>query len=31
MRTVAWAAVETRLGTALPSDYKRLVEIFGAT
>ncbi|MEV5998996.1 hypothetical protein AB0M25_06830 [Streptomyces griseomycini] len=29
MRTVDWAAVEGRLGTALPSDYKRLVEIFG--
>ncbi|QFG22589.1 SMI1/KNR4 family protein [Actinomadura sp. WMMB 499] len=24
-----WAAVESRLGTPLPSDYKRLVEIFG--
>lgn len=29
LRTVDWAAVETRLGTALPGDYKRLVEIFG--
>ncbi|OLT34799.1 hypothetical protein BJF79_32985 [Actinomadura sp. CNU-125] len=24
-----WAAVESRLGTPLPSDYKRLVEVFG--
>ncbi|MFI0351159.1 hypothetical protein [Actinomadura sp. 9N407] len=24
-----WAAVESRLGTALPGDYKRLVETFG--
>lgn len=24
-----WAAVESRLGTALPSDYKKLVEAFG--
>lgn len=24
-----WAAVETRLGTPLPGDYKRLVETFG--
>lgn len=29
VRTVDWAAVEARLGTALPGDYKRLVEIFG--
>ncbi|MGW1494038.1 SMI1/KNR4 family protein [Streptomyces sp. NPDC002402] len=29
MRTVDWAAVQERLGTALPSDYKQLVEIFG--
>ncbi|MFD7691372.1 hypothetical protein [Streptomyces sp. NPDC059781] len=29
VRTVGWAAVEARLGTALPSDYKRLIEIFG--
>ncbi|GAA3797949.1 SMI1/KNR4 family protein [Streptomyces phyllanthi] len=28
-RTVDWTEVETRLGTALPSDYKRLVEVFG--
>ena len=28
-RTVDWAAVETRLGTGLPADYKRLAEIFG--
>ncbi|GAA3371585.1 SMI1/KNR4 family protein [Streptomyces sannanensis] len=28
-RTVDWEAVETRLGTALPSDYKRLAELFG--
>ncbi|WP_228022556.1 hypothetical protein [Streptomyces acidicola] len=26
---VDWTAVETRLGTALPGDYKRLVELFG--
>jgi len=26
---VDWAAVENRLGTALPGDYKRLAEIFG--
>lgn len=26
---VDWAAVETRLGTALPGDYKELVERFG--
>ncbi|HCA85815.1 MAG TPA: hypothetical protein DEQ61_10140 [Streptomyces sp.] len=26
---VDWAEVETRLGTALPSDYKRMVETFG--
>ncbi|MEV4332821.1 hypothetical protein AB0K02_20145 [Streptomyces sp. NPDC049597] len=30
VRTVDWAGVEARLGTALPGDYKRLVEIFGA-
>ncbi|OLT34798.1 hypothetical protein BJF79_32980 [Actinomadura sp. CNU-125] len=24
-----WAAVESRLGTPLPGDYKRLVEVFG--
>ncbi|MFG2249820.1 SMI1/KNR4 family protein [Spirillospora sp. NPDC048823] len=24
-----WAAVESRLGTPLPSDYRRLVEVFG--
>ncbi|MGW0733159.1 hypothetical protein [Streptomyces sp. NPDC002851] len=29
VRTVDWAAVETRIGTALPSDYKRLAELFG--
>lgn len=29
VRTVDWAAVETRLGTALPSDYKQLAGIFG--
>ncbi|WP_437094505.1 SMI1/KNR4 family protein [Streptomyces sp. enrichment culture] len=29
VRTVDWAAVEARLGTPLPGDYKRLVEIFG--
>ncbi|MCX4823585.1 SMI1/KNR4 family protein [Streptomyces sp. NBC_01142] len=29
VRTVDWAAVETRIGTALPGDYKRLVEVFG--
>ncbi|WP_437107722.1 hypothetical protein [Streptomyces sp. enrichment culture] len=28
-RTVDWAAVEARLGTPLPGDYKRLVEVFG--
>ncbi|PNE40489.1 hypothetical protein [Streptomyces noursei] len=28
-RTVDWAAVEARLGTALPGDYKRLAELFG--
>lgn len=28
-RTVDWAAVEARVGTALPGDYKRLAEIFG--
>ncbi|MEU8889113.1 SMI1/KNR4 family protein [Streptomyces sp. NPDC048442] len=28
-RTVDWAAVEARLGTRLPSDYKRLIETFG--
>ncbi|MFE9611891.1 hypothetical protein [Streptomyces sp. NPDC006012] len=27
---VAWAEVESRLGIALPSDYKRMVETFGA-
>ncbi|MEV0363093.1 SMI1/KNR4 family protein [Nocardia fusca] len=27
--TPDWAAVESRLGTPLPSDYKRLVEAFG--
>jgi hypothetical protein len=26
---IDWTAVETRLGTALPGDYKRLVELFG--
>ncbi|MEU9117753.1 SMI1/KNR4 family protein [Streptomyces sp. NPDC048483] len=26
---VNWAEVESRLGTALPSDYKRMVETFG--
>ncbi|WP_461034935.1 SMI1/KNR4 family protein [Streptomyces mayteni] len=26
---VDWATAETRLGTALPGDYKRLVELFG--
>ncbi|MFF4537244.1 hypothetical protein [Streptomyces aureus] len=26
---VDWAAVESRLGTALPCDYKRMVETFG--
>ncbi|QDI69327.1 hypothetical protein CD934_11890 [Streptomyces calvus] len=30
-RTVDWAAVEDRLGTRLPGDYKRLVEIFGGS
>jgi len=29
VRTVDWAAVEARLGTPLPGDYKRLIEIFG--
>lgn len=29
MRTVDWAAVQERLGTPLPNDYKQLVEIFG--
>ncbi|WP_345675257.1 hypothetical protein [Yinghuangia aomiensis] len=28
-QTVDWAAVERRLGTALPGDYKHLAEIFG--
>ncbi|MFD3343314.1 hypothetical protein ACFWVW_29700 [Streptomyces anthocyanicus] len=28
-RAVDWPAVEARLGTPLPGDYKRLVEIFG--
>ncbi|MFP3987923.1 hypothetical protein U9R90_10545 [Streptomyces sp. E11-3] len=28
-RTIDWAAVEERLGTALPGDYKQLAEIFG--
>ncbi|MGG7572462.1 hypothetical protein [Streptomyces sirii] len=28
-RTVDWAETEARIGTALPSDYKRLVELFG--
>ncbi|MGW3464975.1 hypothetical protein ACWDE9_37815 [Streptomyces olivaceoviridis] len=27
---VDWTEVESRLGTALPSDYKRMVETFGA-
>ncbi|MFH8371510.1 hypothetical protein [Streptomyces sp. NPDC018031] len=27
-RTVDWAAVEARIGTALPGDYKHLVELF---
>ncbi|MGW4517956.1 hypothetical protein ACWEO4_39785 [Streptomyces sp. NPDC004393] len=27
--TVDWAVVESRLGTALPSDYKQLAELFG--
>lgn len=27
--TIDWAAVEARLGAALPSDYKRLAELFG--
>ncbi|MGW1160993.1 hypothetical protein ACWD5Q_23665 [Streptomyces sp. NPDC002513] len=27
--TVDWADVESRLGTALPSDYKQLAELFG--
>ncbi|OIJ88257.1 hypothetical protein [Streptomyces colonosanans] len=30
VRTHDWAAVEARLGTSLPGDYKRLVEAFGA-
>ncbi|MFF0141716.1 hypothetical protein ACFYRN_35290 [Streptomyces sp. NPDC005227] len=29
VRVVDWAAVEARLGTVLPGDYKRLVERFG--
>ncbi|MCK7622435.1 SMI1/KNR4 family protein [Streptomyces sp. RS10V-4] len=29
MRSIDWAETETRLGTALPSDYKQLVELFG--
>ncbi|MEU4208605.1 SMI1/KNR4 family protein [Streptomyces sp. NPDC026206] len=29
VRTVDWAGAEARLGTALPGDYKRLVEMFG--
>lgn len=29
-RAVDWAAVEDRLGTALPSDYKELLDVFGA-
>lgn len=28
-RSVDWSAVEERLGTRLPSDYKELVELFG--
>ncbi|MEV7520171.1 SMI1/KNR4 family protein [Streptomyces sp. NPDC091371] len=28
-RTFDWADVEARLGTALPGDYKQLVELFG--
>ncbi|MFE9632433.1 hypothetical protein [Streptomyces sp. NPDC006463] len=28
-RTVDWAAVEARIGTALPGDYKQLAELFG--
>ncbi|WP_407916697.1 hypothetical protein [Kitasatospora sp. NE20-6] len=28
-RPVDWAAAEARIGTALPSDYKRLAEVFG--
>lgn len=28
-RYVDWAEAESRLGTALPSDYKRMVETFG--
>ncbi|MFJ3724084.1 hypothetical protein ACIPYQ_16130 [Streptomyces sp. NPDC090045] len=28
-RTIDWASVETRIGTALPSDYKQLAELFG--
>ncbi|MEV6109181.1 hypothetical protein AB0M28_31415 [Streptomyces sp. NPDC051940] len=29
VRTVDWAAVEARIGTVLPRDYKRLAELFG--
>ncbi|WP_051820032.1 SMI1/KNR4 family protein [Streptomyces flavochromogenes] len=29
VRTVRWAAAEEALGTALPTDYKRLVETYG--
>ncbi|MCX4692725.1 hypothetical protein [Streptomyces sp. NBC_01408] len=29
VRTVDWAAVEARIGTALPGEYKRLTELFG--
>ncbi|MEV6353898.1 hypothetical protein [Streptomyces hydrogenans] len=29
-RDAAWAETESRLGTALPSDYKRIVDTFGA-
>ncbi|WP_405830613.1 MULTISPECIES: hypothetical protein [unclassified Streptomyces] len=28
-RTIDWASVETRIGTALPGDYKQLAELFG--
>ncbi|MGW0751645.1 hypothetical protein [Streptomyces sp. NPDC002587] len=28
-RTVDWEAVEARIGSALPGDYKRLAELFG--
>ncbi|WP_328926208.1 hypothetical protein OG429_17295 [Streptomyces sp. NBC_00190] len=28
-RTVDWEAVEARIGTALPADYKQLAELFG--